>query len=289
MARTAAVKKDGGAARLGIGGNSRAPLITAEQLEADNAELVRSVDELIAEAAKLDVEITSDEGDANATEIGRAVVKLQREVEDARKVAKRPIIDAGNIIDSWFKLIDGRLEAAAAKLRGRLRDYKLKKAAAEQARRDEEARIAWEAAEAAATEAARAQAEADRERQEREMVAAFGEPVAPQPPVQEDKVAVAQNAALDAALAARNAVAAAAAPVTDITRSTAAGGVGGSALTTEWKFQIEDMSKVPLEDLRQFISAAEIEKAVGRYVRLHKGSRPLPGVRIFEEAKTRLY
>ena len=52
-----------------------------------------------------------------------------------------------------------------------------------------------------------------------------------------------------------------------------------------WKFSVDDLSQVPLETLRPYLAADAIDKAIGKYVGIHKGAGKLAGVRIYQDTK----
>lgn len=53
-----------------------------------------------------------------------------------------------------------------------------------------------------------------------------------------------------------------------------------------WKFTIDDYSKVDLNSIRAFFTPAEIDKAVGKVVRLQKGATKIEGVKVYEDVGT---
>jgi len=55
-----------------------------------------------------------------------------------------------------------------------------------------------------------------------------------------------------------------------------------SSLRTSWAATIEDLNKIDLNSLRDFIGTDAVQKALNAYVKLHKDTRPLPGVRFHE-------
>ncbi len=61
---------------------------------------------------------------------------------------------------------------------------------------------------------------------------------------------------------------------------------GTISSTGRWTAEILDASKIPLEELRNFIKLGDLEKYVRAYALHHKDSKPLAGVRIFRESKT---
>lgn len=78
----------------------------------------------------------------------------------------------------------------------------------------------------------------------------------------------------------------AAAPTTaDVARVRSDSGAMSTAQAV-WKFEVADYSKVDLNSIRAFFTPAEIDKAVGKIVRLQKGATKVEGVRVFEDVGT---
>lgn len=59
-----------------------------------------------------------------------------------------------------------------------------------------------------------------------------------------------------------------------------------SGQTGTWKAEIVDAAAIDFNELRPFFTAAEIAKAANAYARHHKGGRPIPGLRMFEDFTT---
>ncbi|QPC87087.1 hypothetical protein GA830_10305 [Mesorhizobium sp. NBSH29] len=58
--------------------------------------------------------------------------------------------------------------------------------------------------------------------------------------------------------------------------------------TKTWEFRVTDWAKLDLRELRDSFTSDEIEKAIRKHVRTHKNTKPLAGVTIFQDEKTRL-
>lgn len=71
----------------------------------------------------------------------------------------------------------------------------------------------------------------------------------------------------------------------DVARVRSEGG-GLSTAATVWKFRVDDYSKVDLNALRNLIPAAEIDKAIGKVVKLQKGATKIDGVTVYEDVGT---
>jgi hypothetical protein len=174
-------------------------------------------------------------------QIARAHLK---QAEDARVLAKKPYLEGGKTVDTWFGRAKDALFAAINPVQAAMNDW----AAREDARKRREA----------ALEAARAQEEADRaaraaaaalareEAQKKAMDEAYGEgvialPLAPATTALLDE-------ATDAAQAAQAAEALAVGSSADLTRThTAYGGVMSGQETFD--FEVVDIAKIPLSYL----------------------------------------
>ncbi|MCC8967890.1 hypothetical protein H8A95_37675, partial [Bradyrhizobium sp. Pear76] len=66
----------------------------------------------------------------------------------------------------------------------------------------------------------------------------------------------------------------------DMARTRATSG-GLATLAQSFDFEITELGAVDLEALRSHISRADLEKAIRAYVRIHKDTVPLRGVRVF--------
>jgi hypothetical protein len=288
MAKAALAEKDD-AERMGIGGN-KPPLLATDDLAKQNTDKIKDLAALLEEARALPEVVTSDEEDGKVTDVVRALQTNHKRAENARVETKAPYLAAQRLVDSFFgsALLD-KIEKTKSILEARLTVYKRKKDADERARLLEVARVAKVAADALAAEAERVRLEAARERQEEEAAAAFEETVAPLAPQQMGTVKAAENAALDAAFDARSAEKAAYVKPAELTRNRSASGGAASTLVETWTFEITNIDEIPLDVLRSFIPRADIEKAIRRHVAVHKGNKPLAGVRIYSEENARVY
>lgn len=281
------------AERMAVGGN-KPPLVTLDDLAAENAAQVRDVTDLLATARELPAEITSDEEDGRVTDVVREIQTEWKRAEANRVDTKAPFLAGERTVDAFFNtaLLD-KLTKAKTVLESRLTVWKRKKADQERRRREEEARIAREEADRLRAEAERLRQEAEsaaqREREEAALAEAFDERPAPIAAPSLAPVKAAEDAALDAAYEARMAEKAVEAKPADLTRNRSESGKAASTLVESWLFEITDINAIPLDTLRVFIPRADIEKAVRRYVAIHKADKPLAGVRIYPEEKARVY
>ena len=277
------------AARMAVGGN-KPPLVTLEELAKENAAVVETITDLLAEARKLPTEVTTDEEDGAVTDVVRALQTEAKRAEALRVDTKAPFLAAVRTVDSYFNgsLID-KVTKAKEILEGRLTIYKRKKANDERERLAQVARLAAAQAQAAQAEAEKVRQEADRERQEALAAAEFEDNPTPLAPQQMGVVMAAENNALDAALIARTAAEAVHVKPSEVARNRSTSGAAASTLVETWSFEITDLNAIPLDILRAHIPLADIEKAVRRHVAVHKGDKPLAGVRIFPVENARVY
>ncbi|SHG87314.1 hypothetical protein [Bradyrhizobium erythrophlei] len=271
-------------------GHNRPAVLTADMLKRDFAYL----DTAVAEIKKLYNACPPVCEDTEDLEIMRSAVKRfaggYKRVEAVRVEAKEPYLDACRITDSHFNTLKSILEGWQTDVEGRAHRFLKKVEAEERARREEEARATAEAARVAA-EAARL---AEQERVEAEQTRLAETFVGDAPPTAgyDDRASAARieettlrTTAIQKSADAMKAQQAATAKPADLARTRT--GTGLSTLTEVWKFEIINVDDVDLSDpvLRSCIPATDIAAAIGRYVRTHKGDRPLKGVRIYSDTK----
>jgi hypothetical protein len=145
----------------GIGHNNPPleELLTEEtaSINKRNAALLGSADRCI---------VTDDETAGRATTLAKMLKEQIKAVDSAREDRKRPFLDAGRTVDSFFKALSQPLDVAARKVVDQIDAYRReqqRKADAERRRLEEEARKQREAAEAADRARREAEAQAARE------------------------------------------------------------------------------------------------------------------------------
>jgi hypothetical protein len=207
-----------------------------------------------------------------------------RQAETTRKEAKQPFLAGGTTVDTWFKRARGALETAMQPIQAALNAYaaredaRARKEAAEQAAlaRAEADRVAQAAAEALARE------EASR----RQMQQMFGMDVTTAPSalttalLEEAGEADKQAASIEALAVGSSA---------NLTRThhQYGGVLSGQEV---WGFEIENISKVPLQYLQ--INESLVGQTIRNYARDHAenaraGVSPIPGVRITRSVSLR--
>lgn len=241
-------------------GHNQPPI--EDRLRLEHSALLDQVQELADRANRvkdlIDAQggIKSDDDLPSLVEIGKDAQKLLKKLDTTRLASSEDLRDAVKKINDFFSTVStrvDRIKSAFAKKVGEYEDERRKREAREAAER---ARIAQEEAEAKL----RAAQEAEH--------SVMGDVL----------VNEAAKAEQEAQMAARAAVKAGTGPT-----RTDGGTVSQSKV---WKFEIIDSSKIPLDDLRGFIGIDMLNTLIGAYVRTHKGSRPLPGVTIYEDTKT---
>jgi hypothetical protein len=242
------------------------PLIDIERLRKDHGHLETELAAL--EAVETAPVLEDDDDLALLTKTIVDLKAFEKKAGETREKEKRPIIDAGNLIQNFFKVgLQDRALARVDVLDKIGRTYLKKKA-----ERERKAREA--AAEAAALAAQEAQRQAEAARAKTETMP--GIPTA----VEAIKASATADALTDFAnKAARDATG----PMTSFAATRTAGGSAG--LQTEWTFENLDVNTIDLQALRPFIPQAAIEQALRAFIK--SGRRKIDGADIVEDAKAR--
>lgn len=257
--------------RLAIGGNSP-PLreILSERiidlpdlLPRENADLTSRRDELLGMVERMPAAVADEE---MAGRFGDAVKQIAACIKnaEARRVGdKEPTLQAGRLVDGFYRKVIDPLTGAKKTAEGRLTIYQREKAAEERRRREEVERLAREEATRLAREAA-----------EREAAMKDAADL-------EAAVIVAEASFMAAADASKAAKAADAKPA-ELSRTR--GDYAVASLRTFWDFRDLDRAALDLEALRQHLPMDGLERAVRAFVKA--GGRQLAGVEIFENTAT---
>lgn len=249
-------------------GHNRPPSdaeLIRQRLEGEAAFLIARKDELIAAVERVPAEIDSDEAAGKVADFVKQLMAAHKAAETARIGAKEPHLEAGRVVDGFFKAITEPLYGAKQKIEARLTVWQRKKAEAERRRREAEERAAREEAEHQAREAAEAA---------RAAITGAGSV--------DDAVtsdALARQAEADAEAARKSA----AAKPADLSRQRGDYGAVAS-LRTFWDFKDMDRDALDLEALRSHLPLDALEKAVRSYIKA--GGRALKGVEIFENSQS---
>lgn len=245
-----------------IGHNN--PPSHTEILRTDFKDLMQEVDTLAAEATKLrgslgeKVEITKEEQVEKIIDMAVRARKLANKVEETRKARNKPLQDEVSENNTFFNSVKTRMDKVKEAFEQIVGNWNEKQRELERRRAAEAAKLAEEEARRKLEEAAAASHSVE------------SDVIINEAAVAERKAQVAASAAMKAGSG----------PL-----RTSAGTVSSS---TKWSFHVEDWKKIDLRELRDSFTTADIEKAIRAHVRKHKNTQPLQGVKIFEEAATRL-
>lgn len=249
---------DASSAPAGLGHNMPS---LVDSLRMEFEDLLNEIEALAtkANAVKAVVDekgLNTDEDVVPLVEVGREATKLVGSLDRRKLERTKPLRDDVETINGFFKTLSLRVERIKTAFAGKVGDYESEKR--ERARREaaERARIAEEEAAAKLKEAAEAQH------------SVMGDVILNE----------AAKAEQEAQMAATAAVKAGAGP----TRTDA----GTISQSGKWTMEIIDASKIPADVIVAQLGLADIEKAMRAHVRQYRDTRPVPGVRFFQETKT---
>lgn len=281
-------------------GHNKPAILTADMLARDFAHLQTSLDE-IAELAKNNPPVAEDDEDLEIlrTFVRRCMADHKR-FETVRVETKEPYLSAERCVDSHFNALKKQVadmqataEAVAKRLLVKRENEERARLIEEARQRAEEARIAAEKAREA--EALRIREEQDRlDREHEALAAAFVSPGIVPSPAEPERHPVSEGAArtqetmlrteaIQANVVALRAQEATQVKATELVRTRT--GDGMTTLAETWHFEVTNIADVDLNALREYVPLADIEKAVRRFVAVHKGTRTLAGVRIYSDRK----
>lgn len=282
--------------------DNKPALTSASQLSADFGHIEKAIKIALEIAEQTPVVVEDDEDIGICREAVKGLMTEHKRAEALRVETKNPYLDAERVVDSFFNTLKKRLADMQASIEVRAKCYLDKKAAAERARREEEARIAREAERKRQEEAAAADRAAAEERRKAEQAARAAVLAdAKEREALEREAARAQAAAdakevesraarqkeIDAAAAASQAQKVANEKPADMARTRVASG-GMATLQQGFDFEIVDLNAVDFQVLRPHIAMADIEKAIRGYVKIHKDTKPLAGVKIFPTTRAHM-
>lgn len=243
---------------------NRAPLITADQLKVDFEWLAKEVADLAKLAGAAPSVIEDDEDLGLVNQLVVDIRAKQKSIKDKKDVEKRPHLDANAVLESFFSTLVESLAAPQAKLRINAKLYLDKKVAAERTRLEE---VAAKEREEASKKAAAAADAAAANRPTQASVATIES----------------QNATARADTAQQAATSATPAELAR-TKTNA----GTASLKTTWKFRIDAFAMIDLDALRIYLDVADVEKALRKYVSIHKDAKPMPGVTIYPDTEANI-
>lgn len=238
----------------------------SELLSEETAPLRARRDELLGSFERAPSAIADEATSSRVADLVRLIAAAVKSTNAWHTGRKEPVLTTGRLIDAQKNGIVDPLDRAKRALEQRLTDYQRRKADDERRAREAEARRQAEEAERQRREAAAAEAAAATDDDLDAAIAAE---------------AAARQAATDAARAQK------AVEVSAAELSRTRGELGSVAsLNTFTDFADLDRATLDLDALRPYLPMDALEKAVRAFIK--SGGRRLRGVRIFENAKTRV-
>ena len=240
------------------------PPSTTDLLRQRFADEIKEVDELAAKATaakeKLGehVEVTDDDQVSDLVEIAVKAGKKSKALDKKRLETTQPLRDEVDEVNKFFATLTARMNRVKTVFEELVGQWDRKKRAEEQRKAAEAARLAEEEARRKLDDAAAASHSVE------------GDVIMNEAAAAERKAQIATHQATKAG----------AGP----TRTEG----GTVSATKSWDFHVENWDALDLSQLRDSFTVADIEKAIRAHVRKHKNTRPLKGVKIFEDTKTRL-
>ncbi|WP_420408649.1 hypothetical protein [Hoeflea sp.] len=240
-------------------GHNNPPL--PELLKQEFMALMDEVESLAADANSAkriadETGLSTDEDVLPLIEIGTTATKLAPKIDRMRLERTLPLRNDVETINGFFNVMKTRVERIKKGFAAKVGEYDAAKRAREKREAAEATRLAQEEAQRKLDEASTAQH------------SVMGD--------------VLMNEAAEAEYRANRAALEATRAGTGPTK-TDAGTVSQSA---PWTFTVENWDEIDLRELRDSFTVAEIEKAIRGHVRKHKNTKPLKGVRFYQEAKT---
>jgi len=266
-----------------VSDNLPPPLITADALAMDHSHLAQQVADVEKLLAGLPQKIDDDDTNGPWQDKILDISNVAKNIEKTRVAAKAPFLKGGDVVDSYFKTLQGRVLAVHRSVSAVVEGYLQRKAAAERARREAEARRLREEEERQRQEAARRAEEARKaEEASRPKVAAK----------HEVKAAEAEMAARTTATTALAMEQSAQAKSADLARTRSTTGSLGTLKDT-WGFSIDEIDAVKGAPLWPYVKREHKEAAIRAYMNanapknLPEGQdwQPLAGVKFFRTSK----
>lgn len=249
---------DASSAPAGIGHNQPS---LADALQIEFSDLLDTVQKLRdkANAVKAVVDekgINSDDDIVPMVEVGREATKLLSSLKNKKLDRTKPLRDDVDTINRFFETVMAQIDRIKTAFAGKVGAY-------EDAKREQQKREAAERARLAEEEAARKLKEAEEARH-----SVMGDVILNEAIKAEEEAQMAANAAVKAG--------------TGPTRTDA----GTVSQSGKWTMEIIDASKIPPDVIVAQLGLADIEKAMRAHVRQFRDTRPVAGVRFFQETKT---
>ena len=229
-----------------------------ENLTLRNVHAIRAAEGHIEMAERIPDHFTAENEAVFTTDLIKLIDNMMKHLENRRAEEKEPFLRQGQFVDSFFGDLKAKLKKAREKADAPLSDWLQRKARAEKEERERMARDIREQQEAALAAAVKAQGEGRAEAVDK-------------------AVTLTQTAKVADSLAA--------APITSMAKTVASSGVK-SGLATKWVGTVKDVEQLDLAKLRPFIAAAELQKALDRFVK--QGGRVCDGAEIRETVEVKV-
>lgn len=268
-------------------------LITKEYLDANFAKFIQATEGYEKQAAEAP-DVLEDDDDLNIivglVNKGREAAEI---IENMRVAVKQPFLDGERLVQAWFMALIVRIQTKQVELNTRGTRYKKKLEAAEQRKRDEEARIAKEKAEADRKAAEEAKQKAN------EAITAAVQNSANHAAAQRytEEAAKAEAKAVESQHTMALAEIQKDVPISTVSR----GSEGTSSLGIKWGAVIENRNllETSLNLLAEHFTQEHLERAIRGYIRANKhlvggtktklkdpdGKGGIPGVAIYDDSK----
>jgi hypothetical protein len=271
-------------------GHNKPAILTADMMARDFAYLDDALYEIETKVVDCPLVV---EDDADLEIVREAVKRCQgafKRLETLRVESKEPFLAATRIVDGHFGKLKDCVAGWQTAIEARAHRYLKKKEAAEKGRREEESRKAAEVLRIALERQGHAHKESLLAEQQRLASEQATQRISVEHHQREENARITEarlreESAQAQATAIRTQKEAEAKPA-DLARTRS--GDGLSTLETIFEFEIVDPSALKPEELWEFVSAQEVEKAIRRCISLHKDQRQLSGVRIFQDTRIRM-
>lgn len=228
-----------------------------ENLTLRHVHIIRAAEGHLAIADNIPAQFTAENEAEYITGFIKLMTNCQKELERRRKEEKEPFLRQGQYVDSFFGDIYEKLANAIVKANRPLSDWLQRKAHAEQEQRNREA---------------------EQLRKDQQHALASAATISAGPNPNSEQITAAVDTAVNLTHAVHVAETVAAAPITSMASVATKSGTAG--LQTKWVGTIKNVEQLDLHKLRPYLAAAELQKALDRFVK--QGGRTCEGAEIKE-------
>ena len=259
------------------------PLVTTDALAMDHGHLARKVADIEAILAGLPTRIDDDDTNAPWQDKILNIATIAKDIEATRVAAKAPFLQAGGVVDSYFRTLQSRTASVHKAISAVVEGYLQRKAAAERARREAEARKLREEEERQRQKAVRCAEEARKAEEANRIKTAENRNV---------KAAEAAMAANSTAATAFAMEQSAQAKSADLARTRSPTGSLGT-LQDKWDFSINEIDAVNSRLLWPYVKREHKEAAIRAYMNANAPKhlpedhdwQPLAGIKFFRTTR----